>query len=363
MKRKIGRQLLLLTLLLSITNTVKSQSLVSFADSIRKVYKIPALAYAVVSSDEIIETQVVGIRRVNTTYTSRITDKFHIGSNTKGITAFIAAQLVHDGKLKWETNFLELFPELRPKKIRDYDSITLKDLLTHRAQLQPYTYTNEKPTQKQIIGDNATQRYLLAKYFLSQKPATEDENRLTRSNANYVLAGLMLEKATGRSYKDLVDDLNNLLEIKFGFDYPNATDTFQPYGHDKDLNIIQPFDNYKLNWLLTAGNINSNITDYATFMQLLLIGLKGESDLLTQKEYNNLLFGMPHFSFGWFNKIDKETNHHIAYNEGNAGAFISHAEIIKEANKAYIIFTNAATPQTSEGIAVLLKEMERRYGK
>lgn len=363
MNKSTIKYLLLLIVLTNLTIGARSQSLVAFADSIRKVYNVPALAYAVVKSDDIPTIGVVGVRRVNTNYTAKITDRFHIGSNTKGITAFIAAQLVNEGKIKWETKFLELFPELRPKKIRDYDSITLKDLLTFRALLQPYSYNSEQPTLKQITGDNAAQHYLLAKYFLSKKPAKADENGLTPSNANYILAGLMLEKASGKNYKNLVADLNEILEINYEFDYPNVTDTFQPYGHDENLNLIKPFDNYKLNWLLSAGNINSTITDYAVFLQLMLIGIKGEPSLIPTSEYNKLLFGEPTFAYGWFNKIDKETNHHIAYNDGNTSAFISHVEIIKEPNIAYAVFANATSKQSSEAIAVLLKELQKRYGK
>ena len=53
--------------------------------------------------------------------------------------------------------------------------------------------------------------------------------------------------------------------------------------------------------------------------------------------------------------------YHVAFNEGNAGAFITRVHIIKEANRAYVIFTNAATPATKEAVDVLLKELIQRY--
>lgn len=355
--------LILVLFLINISSYSKSQSLVSFADSIRKAYQIPALGYAIVSSDNIDELQVLGVRRVNTNFTARTNDKFHIGSNTKAITSYLAALLVQQKKIKWETTFLELFPELKEKSKEVYQTITLQDLLSFRAKLPAYSYDSEKPTKKQIKGtDNAQQRYQLAKYFLTQKPM-EKENGLTPSNADYILAGLMLEKASGKSYKQLLDEFGDLLDAKFGFNYPNTTDTLQPYGHDANLKIIPTVENYKLNWLLTAGNINISLPDYSNFIQLQLIGLKGESDLFSAAAYNHLMFGLPTFSFGWFNKIDSITQHHIAYNEGNAGAFITRVEIIKEINKAYIIFTNAATTKTAEGIAVLLEELKKSYGK
>lgn len=357
------RVILLLHVLALLNNPVKGQSLTLFVDSIRKEYKIPELAYAVVSSDSILELQSLGVQRINTNYSAKLNDRFHIGSNTKAITSFIAALLVQQRKITWNTKFLGLFPELKKHSKKIYYNITLQNLLTFRGWLKPYTYTNKEPTKEQITGDNAHQRYLLAKYFLSQKPMKKDENGLTRSNADYILAGLMLEKATGKSYKELVTDFGKSINIDFGFDYPNLTDTLQTWGHDGSLKPVPPFDNYKLNWLLSAGNINASLPEYLKFIQLQLNGLKGNSDLLADSTYNKLLYGMPVFSFGWFNFIDNGSLHHVAENIGNAGAFITRAQIIKEINRGYIIFTNSCTDKTSEGINIILDALKDRYGR
>lgn len=339
---------------------VNAQTTTQFVDSVRVQYQIPELAFAVISADEIQETQILGIQRIDSDFKARATDRFHIGSNTKAITAFMAALLVEEGKIKWDTKFLDLFPELKTTSKKDYNTITLENLLTFRGKLPAYTYTFKKPTQKQITGDNAHQRYLLVKYFLSQSPM-QVQNGLTPSNADYILAGLMLEKATSKSFKELVTNFGKSQGIDFGFDYPNLTDSSQPWGHDANLIPIPPSENYKLNWLLSAGNINVSMGDYIKFIQLQLKGLKGESKLLSKEKFENLLFGLPTFSFGWFNKRDPQTKHQIAYNEGNAGAFITKIEIDKQSNQAFIIFTNAATDKTNEGISVVMNYLKKKY--
>lgn len=359
----MNNRFILLTTLVFTAISAQCQSMFSFADSIRKEYKIPELAYAVLSSDNVFELEVLGVQRINKNYSANQKDKFHIGSNTKAITSFIAALLVEQNKISWNTKFFDLFPELKSKSKKEYQNITLQDLLTFRGKLPSYTYTNEKPTRTEITGNNAEQRYALAKYLLSQKPMQPNEIGLTPSNADYILAGLMLEKVSGKTYKDLVLDFGKSIGIHFGFDYPNMTDTLQPYGHDANLQPVLPFDNYKLNWLLSAGNINISIDEYTKFILLQLIGLKENTALLPKETFEKLLFGLPGFSFGWFNKTDSLTNHHIAYNTGNAGAFITYVEINKESDRAYILFTNSSTAQTSAGIAILLEELKRQYGK
>ena len=340
----------------------RGQSSVAVADSIRVAYGIPELAFAVVSADSVLECRTLGVQRVNTRFAARPGDRFHIGSNTKAITSFVAALLVRDGKISWDTRFLDMFPEFKSSSRKAYQTITLQDLLSFRGKLPRYTYTNDKPTLKQIQGNNHEQRLLLARYFLSQKPM-KPLNGITPSNADYVLAGLMLEKASGKPYKQLVTDLGQILGIRFGFDYPNVTDTLQPWGHDANLVPVPPFDHYKLNWLLSAGNINVSPEEYVRFVQEQLKGLKGESTLLPAAEFERLLYGLPEFSFGWFNRVDAATGHHVANNEGNAGAFITQVEIIREADRGYIVFTNSYTPQTRDGIGKLMDYLQGKYGR
>jgi len=244
---------------------VRGQSAIDFADSIRVKYKIPELAFSVVSSDTIFELQTLGVQRINTDFKAKVDDRFHIGSNTKAITSFIAAMLVEQGKIEWNTKFLDLFPELKQKSKKAYQNITLKDLLTFRGGLPAYTYTFDKPAKQKITGDNPEQRFQLAKYFLSQKPM-QPINGLTPSNADYILAGLMLERVSKKSFKELVTNMGRMQGIFFGFDYPNLMDTLQPWGHDINLTPLPPFDNYKLNWLLSAGNINVSLADYVKFI-------------------------------------------------------------------------------------------------
>lgn len=289
--------------------------------------QIPELGYAVISADSIYALSVTGVQRVNTTYPAHINDRFHIGSNTKGVTAYIASRLVKEGKLRWDTRFFALYPELKQQSRAVYGDITLGDLLTFRGKLPGYTYTYEKPTNAEIKD-----RYELAAYFLRQAPMAA-VNGLTPSNADYVLAGLMLEKASGKTYKELV----RALGFNFEFDYPNLHDTLQPWGHDVNMQPVPPGEQYKMNWLLSAGNINVSLPDYIRFIQVVM------------KE-EELLFGKPDFAYGWFN------DGHVAWNEGNAGAFITQVRIDRHKRKAYIIFTNAASEATHDAVnAQMLK--------
>ncbi len=335
-----------------------SQQLPDLAEKIRADYKIPELGYAVVSADAVLEINVSGYKKIGAPRRAELSDKFHLGSNTKAITGFIAAMLVKQNKISWQTKFFDLFPELKLQSRRVYFEMTLQDLLTFRAVLPPYTYTNPRP--KKFGGGDAQQRLQLAKWFLRQKP-NEAKEELKLTNAGYVLAGLMLEKDSGKTYKESVGDLGKELKINFSFDYPNQADENQTWGHDANLKPLAPQKNYKLNWLLAAGNISVDLPDYAKFIQMQLRGLNGKSELMNEEEFNFLHYGKSEFAVGWFWKID-DNKRRVSYNTGNAGAFITKVYVIPEIDRAYIIFANSATEKTSDGIKILLGEMIKKYG-
>ena len=110
--------------MLALITSAFTQKNSSFADSIRIKYKIPELAYAVVSSDSIFEIQSLGFQRANSKLKADINDKFRIGSCTKTITSYIAELLVKEGKLQWNTKFFDLYPELKAHSDKAYYDLT-----------------------------------------------------------------------------------------------------------------------------------------------------------------------------------------------------------------------------------------------
>jgi CubicO group peptidase (beta-lactamase class C family) len=339
--------------------TLQSQPCKRFADSIRTTFHIPELAYAVISSDKIYEEQALGYKRINTNIQAALTDKFRIGSNTKIITGFVAALLVKEGKIKWDTKFFDLFPELKAGSDPAHHQMTLLDLLSFRTRLYSYTYSYAKPEQNDFTGDEAQQRYQFTTWFLKE-PAVPDTSIIHFSNLSYIAASLMLEKVSGKSYKQLVKDLGKKIDVDFNFGQPNSQDSLQPWGHNKDLIPEPPGDSYKLNWLLPAGNINLNLPDYVKFIQLQLKGLKGECDLLTAEEFNFLFTGLPEFAIGWSPKKDKH-NRALYANTGDPGSFLSRVVVCKETNMAYVFLFNAQTEEGYTALDVLTEHLLNTY--
>jgi CubicO group peptidase (beta-lactamase class C family) len=350
------RLLFLLMFVLGLSRIAKGQMVRDSMKSVLENFILPEIAYAVVTADSVLELEVLGRKQYNTDFLAEKTDRFHIGSNTKAITACIAFDLVERGQIKWDTRFFDLFPEMKSRSRKAYHNVTLEQLFTFRSRVPKYTYFYDRPVETEIVGTPDEQRKALVNFYLIRKPQHWVDG-LTPSNLAYVMAGMMLEKASGQTYKDQVRKFGEQLNIEFEFDPPNVTNIDEPWGHNVNYESQKPVTNVKLNWLLPAGNINVSMPEYVRFIQNELKGVRSD-DQATLKR----LYSLPGFSFGWFNHID-ERGHRIANNEGNAAFFTSRVEVDLDAGLAFIIFTNVGASDTSKALDVIMQILHSAYDK
>jgi CubicO group peptidase (beta-lactamase class C family) len=113
--------------------TTPPENLNSLLQPILKKHDLPALAGAIVTSQGLSAVGAVGVRKYGTNTLVTIDDQFHLGSETKAMTATMLATLVEEGKLSWDTTLEQAFPELLPKMNPAYRKVTLEQLLAHRA--------------------------------------------------------------------------------------------------------------------------------------------------------------------------------------------------------------------------------------
>lgn len=161
-------------------------------------------------------------------------DAWHIGSNTKMLTALGWARLVEAGSARWGMTLAEIFEgeELAPS----WRDVTIEDLLSHRSGAAP----NPGLLWMTGAGRNGDpvdrQRATLVSNTLKKKPAGT-RGEFTYSNLGFIIAGRAMEKVagTGETYEEL---LTRLVMAKapvgagegFGFGPPPGIQ-----GHSKSL--------------------------------------------------------------------------------------------------------------------------------
>lgn len=351
-------------LLLTISIICFGQKTINFADSIRKSYNIPEISYAVVDSRSTLEIAALGKHSVNLPDAATLNDRFHIGSNTKAMTAFIIAKYVENGKLKWTTQFFDLFPEWKQKSKPEYANITLQDLLSHKAGIQPFQGEDD-PVIPGFKGTNPEKRKQFGQFVLTLEPVKPDEqNPFIYSNAGYTLATLMLEKVTGKSWEQLVEKVfNKDLKLNVKLSWPENQKQKDTWGHRTEDGKLEPvpsnFD-YHLDYTEPAGDLNIKLKDYIKFIQINLKGLEKQDNYLKAETYTFIHKGIPNYSLGWFNIY--ENGKELSTHSGTAGTYYTLVHIDRLKNKAYIIFTNSFNPDTQQGVRLLMRKLKENYG-
>ncbi|MFC4466359.1 serine hydrolase domain-containing protein [Streptomyces xiangluensis] len=144
---------------------------------------------------------------------------YRIGSDTKTFVAVVALQLVADGKLSLDDTVDKWLPKVVTGNGNDGSRITIRNLLQHTSGLVDYTdilfgdpaeLTPERYREQRFKVRNPEEQVALA---MTRKPGwlpdADDpgsETRWAYSNTNYVLAGMIIEKATGHRWEQEVHD-------------------------------------------------------------------------------------------------------------------------------------------------------------
>lgn len=350
-------------LLLWVWNSGNCQLAISYADSLRTVFHVPEMAYSVVRADSVLELAVTGKHAIHLSDKANINDRFHLGSNTKALTAFVIAHYVELGKLTWDTRFFDLFPEWKKNALPVYHAITLKMLLSHRAGIQPFLGENDPPLPV-FKGNRQQKRMAFGRFVLSLPPAKMDSSSpFIYSNAGYALAAIMLEKVTGKSWELLMEkNCNNLLKLGIGFSWPENQKQKDTWGHfstEKGLIPVPSDTSFCIDLAEPAGDINIKLKDYARYIQLNLKGLNGENNYLKSTTYQFLHEAFEGYAMGWFNVY--ENGNGYSSHSGTDGTYYAMASIDRTRKQAYIVFVNVFNEEATIAVRWLTRRLKQLY--
>ena len=153
----------------------------------------------VADKGEVIFTKGYGLADVENNIPNTPETKFMIGSITKQFTAMLVTQLIEKGKLKLD-NTISDFTSAFPKDIGE--KITIEMLLCHTSGLpfpegiEKYYYVSKK--------EEYIQEFL--KQLSEEGLRFEPGQGYGYSNAGYFILGLMIEKATGKTYEEVLHE-------------------------------------------------------------------------------------------------------------------------------------------------------------
>jgi len=172
-------------------------------------YDLPAIAAAVVKKGEIVSYGAVGTRKFGSTIPVTINDRFHIGSDTKAMTALLAAIMVEEGKLTWHSTIAEVFPEIAGKMDPGVRKVTLEQLLSHTSGMvgdneDLSNVTNLLKASLSQEGNLDELRYWLVQQWCQRPLVSDSGTKFAYSNMGYTIAGAMIERVNGETWDELI---------------------------------------------------------------------------------------------------------------------------------------------------------------
>jgi len=367
MKKKIIIAVLLLFVVLTVTALVlewrgshlSEEYTAEIIDRAQQKYNIPAISISVMDSEQILYTVFDGVRVIGTEDGITSTDYFHIGSCSKAVLAYMSAKLVEEGSIRWDTKFLDIYPELKADALEAYSEITLEDLLACRAGIQPYTSGMEEYPDLSASQDKELD---FIRYLLSQSPlvsqSASGKFEFLYSNTSYTLAAAMLEKVSGLLYEELLQEyIVRELGIDVFIGWPYEKNRFQPWGHlpsiDNAPTVIGPDSVYALNPLIDpAGNLSMTNESFTKFVQLHLQGMMRSGTQLNSESIKYMDTKHSEFSLGVWNgtRISK----HYFCLDGTAGTFYARGVIIPDSDFGFTIMMNCGSEEAVEYINMKL---------
>ena len=276
------------------------QPLAATLESVRAQYHLPALAGAIFTTDGLVEMAAVGVRKAGTNIPVTTDDLWHLGSDTKMMTALLAGTFVVEKKLAWNDKAISFFPEIAdrvPPAIRD---ITVGQVLSHQAGL----IENLDWNTLSKTGSLPEQRRAAAELALTQ-PAYAP-GTFHYANTDYVVIGAILEKIGGKSWEDLMREriFQPLGMTSTGFGgtgTPGQID--QPWPHSGE-GVPAPangpaMDNPPV--MGPAGAVHCTMSDWAKFLTDQLRGSLGLKALLPNEIYQSMQTAAPNseYGYGW----------------------------------------------------------------
>lgn len=248
--------------------------------------RFPAALAATVDRDGHTQNYTTGVADLKTMAKVPVDGQIRAGSNTKTFTATVVLQLVGEGEVALDAPIEKYLPDLVRGEGIDGHHITVRQLLQHTSGLPDYTnFLGEEA----IFGTGRHTYYqprTLLDVALAHKAEFAPGTNWSYSNTNYVLAGLLIEKVTGRPVAERITHrVIDRIGLRHTY-FPSTGDERIRDAHPKGYSATKPgapledITRIDPSWAWSAGQLISTPSDLNRFFSALIGGeLLGPNEL------------------------------------------------------------------------------------
>lgn len=287
--------------------------------------------------------------------------KHRLGSITKQFTAMVVMQLVEENMLQLHTPISKYLPNY-PKEVAE--KITVHHLLVHSAGIPNFV------SFRKFYSENSRNHFSpedFVKVFADSTLQFSPGSQFRYSNSNYFLLGYILEKVTGKTYRQLLQDyiFKPLKMNNTGYDNHHTVLNKRASGYER-----VGFSYVNANYLdmsipYSAGALYSTVEDMFLWDRALA------ENTLVSKQTKELIFkphistGKRNYGYGWgigYEQIEgKKDSVNVIEHGGAIDGFHTFITRIPENGQLIVLLNNTGKtylPEMNKAIRQILYNAE-----
>ncbi|MBT32389.1 MAG: hypothetical protein CMO01_22225 [Thalassobius sp.] len=312
----------------------------------------PGFGISIVQDGKVIYSKGFGTRTLDKNEPVDANTLFAIGSISKSFTPIAIAMLIDEGKLSWDDKVIKHIPYFQLYDPYVTNSITIRDLLTHRSGLK-WTSGGTLWYHSDLDREEIIRRMK----FL--EPESEFRYTPAYQNIMFIVASKVVEAVIDDTWDNFIRErifkplgMNNTVISEA--ERKLSKNIASPHIKDQDLNKIA-IEQEKLDNIAPAGSFYSSANDMAKYMQFILNnGVVDNDTLVSPSSFNEILKPQIHFpimgeplhneftsyGFGWF--LTPKNGDKIVEHSGGVDGMGANLVLVKNRNFGITVLSNAS---------------------
>ena len=295
------------------------------------LWNIPGTAISIVKDNQVVYAKGFGLKDLdNPLDPVNEHTSFKIASVSKAFTPVIIAQLVDEGKVKWNDKVKDILPGFKLKDKFAYENFRVKDLFCHWSGLPRQAGTNF--SNLGFSNDD------MLKLTAALEPAYSFRSDFRYNTMFYSVSALLVEKLTGKSWEEnirtrILQPLGMTETTIGGTGLKQVENKAQSHTAEMKLGRIEvepiPYEHqpmHRLTEISAAGAIVSNVTDMARWLMFQMgDGTVNGKRLLSRKQMDEIHKGIciteqkddaiTLYGYGWY--VEQTTKGRLYWHTGS----------------------------------------------
>lgn len=255
----------------------------------------PGAAIIISQHGSILFRKAYGLANTETNVPLRPELPLRTGSVTKQFTAAAIMLLAEQDKLSVSDEIGKYFPEY-PVHGRH---VTIEQLLTHTSGIRNYTAS---PQFGAVMTKDVSVDDVIA-FFKDASPQFQPGQRFSYSNSNYFLLGAIIEKVSGMSYPDFMQQqIFQPLQMRSTVIEKAASPLSTVIGYTQGRKGIASVPYYSMSWPFAAGALRTSVDDLVLWDSAITTGTLLRRESWDRMAADHTLNGGSHtgYGYGWF---------------------------------------------------------------